>query len=257
MWLMSPLSWFLLAAVLACTAAWVVRWRRRLLLCSATVGAISILAMTPLVANTLLGRIEAGYAVPSGCATSQPRIAIVLAGGVTGTASDPGDFSVLELASRRRVDGAAAWWRAGRGRRLVMSGGSWSGSGVPESDLMASYARRLGVPGAAISEERTSLTTWESAWHLSRLRPELPRRVVLITSAAHMRRAQYAMHAAGFRTCPLAVDRRYASFRFPGYFIPQRSALEKTETSLHEVVGLLYYRWLKLTAGWRAHGGNA
>lgn len=138
-----------------------------------------------------------------------------------------------------------------------MSGGSWSGSGVPESDLMAGYARRLGVPGTAISEERTSLTTWESAWHLSRLQSKLPRRVVLITSAAHMRRAQYAMQAAGFRTCPLAVDRRYAPFQFPGYFIPQRSALEKTETSLHEVVGLLYYHWLTLTAGGQARGDNA
>lgn len=119
---------------------------------------------------------------------------------------------------------------------------------------MESYAQRMGVPRAAVSEERTSRTTWESARRLSRLQPKLPRRVVLITSAAHMPRAQYAMQEAGFQVCPLATDRRYLPFQLPGYLIPQRSALEKTEQALHEVAGLLYYRWLAFNTARRGGG---
>lgn len=257
MWLVSPLSWLLIAVALACAAIRLARLRRGLLTAAAVIAAASIFAMTPLLANLLLGRLESGYAVPRDCTILQPDTAIVLAGGISAPASDADDDSVLQLASRRRVDRAVAWWRAGSGRHLVMSGGSSSGGKVPESTLMSSYAQRFGVPAMAMSGESASLTTWDSAQRLARLMPRLPRRVVLVTSAAHMPRAQYAMAAAGFETCPVATDRRYLPPQWPGYLIPQRSALEKSDQGLHEVVGLLYYRWLAFRSRQQAGEGDS
>ena len=245
MWLiLSPLTWLLVATLVACLS---LRWgkRRRLALrACAAVAIVAVAAMTPLVANLLLGRLENIAAGASGCASRMPTAAVVLAGGLSGRASGPDDLAVLGLASRRRLDRAVGWWREDTGRRLVMSGGSWFGDGISDAGLMLRYARRLGVPASAMSVEDRSLTTWSSARELASMRPALPKRIALVTSAAHMKRAMYAMHEAGFDACPVVADRRQVPLDFPGLLVPQRSALEKTENALHEMVGMAYYRWL-------------
>ena len=126
-----------------------------------------------------------------------------------------------------------------------MSGGP-SHRGIPKSHLMADYARRLGVHADAVYTEDTSETTWENAQHLARMQPALPGRLVLITTAMHLPRAIYSMEQAGFEVCGIGTDSRLVPFELPGYLIPQTSATFKTEEGLHEVVGLLYYHWVRL-----------
>lgn len=244
MWLLSPLSWLLLAMLGACACTRLQRRRRTALVACVLLALLATVAMTPLFANLLLGRLENASPVSARCNGQPPDTAVVLAGGVTGRPSSVDDLSVLGLATRRRLDRAVAWWQADKGRRLVMSGGSWFDDGIPDSALMLRYVQRLGVPASAMAVEDVSRTTWESAQRLAGMQPRLPGRVALVTSAAHMPRAAYAMNQAGFEVCPVAADRRQVPFGLPGYLVPQRSALERTENGLHEVVGLLYYRWL-------------
>lgn len=240
--ILSPLSWLLLAALLACLPQRERRWRAvRTIAC--VLAAVAALAMTPWFANLLLGRLENAERAPPGCSRSPPSVAVVLAGGVTQRASGPHDVAVLGLASRRRIDRAVAWWQAGEGRRLVMSGGNWFGEGISDAELMSRYAQGVGVPASAITLEARSRTTWESARRLAAMRPRPPARLVLVTSALHMPRAAYAMRSAGFDICALPADRRQVRAGFPGVLIPQRSALAKTESALHEIVGLAWYRW--------------
>ncbi|HEY5971939.1 MAG TPA: YdcF family protein [Pseudoxanthomonas sp.] len=245
MWFLSPLSWLLVACCLACAGGWWSR-RRRLLVGSALLlGGIAIAAMTPLFANALIRWLESEREMPQACRVSPPLTAVVLAGGADRWVRTNDDYSALTLASRRRVERAASWWHEQPGRRLVLSGGSAFRRGVPESHPMAAYARELGVPAAAILTEGASKTTWESAQHLAALRPALPGRVVLITSSMHLPRAAYSMQQAGFEVCGIGADSRYVPFNLPGYLIPQTSSLRKTEDALHEIVGLVYYRWLR------------
>lgn len=248
MWFLSPLSWLLFACGLV-WAAWWLRQRRRLLLGGAVLLAgVAIVAMTPLFANALVGWLESGRAIPEACNTALPHTAVVLAGGIDGRPRADDDYSVLMLASRRRVERAVEWWHEQPGRRLVISGGSSHRRGTPKSHLMAAYARALGVQAEAITTEDASKTTWDNAQHLARLRPALPARLVLITSAMHLPRATYSMEQAGFEVCGIGADSRFVPFELPGYLIPQASAMTKTEEGLHEVVGLLYYRWLGFRA---------
>ena len=132
MWLLSPLSWLLLAGLGACIAAR--RHSRRWLRASLVVALVSVLAMTPMFANGLLGWLERPPPMPAQCLASPPQVAVVLAGGVDAIPRDENDGSVLGVASRRRMERAVEWWRAQPGRVVVASGGPvWRGA-LPKAD---------------------------------------------------------------------------------------------------------------------------
>lgn len=260
MWMLSPLSWLLVALAGACLCVRSqARWARRLVRVCVAVAGLAVLATTPLAANLLVGALEASARGASmACRDAAADVAVVLAGAVDGRPGDAESFGALGLTSRRRVEAAVGWWHAAPGRMLVMSGGPQREAAASADDtsrplvaatLMARYAMRLGVAAEALRVEDGSKTTRENARRLAQLRPALPRDVVLVTSAMHMPRARYAMARAGFDACPLASDYRQVPFALPGSLIPRASALVKTEDALHEWVGLAYYRWLEWRQG--------
>lgn len=169
-------------------------------------------------------------------------MALVLAGGTTGQSRNNSDYSVLNLASRRRIDRAVAWWREGDGRVLVLAGGAGHGETPALSELMAAYAQMQGVPLRALRLETDSDDTWENARHSAAMAPPLPRRIVLVTSAMHMPRAQFAFNKAGFEVCPLQADVRRLPSRLPWALVPRTVGLDRTESALHEWLGIAYYR---------------
>lgn len=243
-WMLSPLSWLLLALLFAWLGSRLRERGRWLVRASLGVAAIAVLAMTPMTANALIGWLETQPPAAERCVSSPPQVAVVLAGGVDTVPTNQSDLAALGITSRRRVERAVSWWHEQPGRSLILSGGPHLVDGVSTGALMADYARRLGVAATALQIEGTSNSTWENARALANLRPPLPRRIALITSAMHMPRARYAMARAGFDVCAIAADPRRIPFGLPGYLIPRSSALDKTEAALHELVGLAYYRWL-------------
>jgi MYXO-CTERM domain-containing protein len=206
--------------------------------------AMGLLAMTPAFANLLLRWLEAAGTDHADCSTP-PAVGVVLAGGLDQRPRSEHDFGALSISSRRRVERAVEWQRQSPGRSLVFSGGApgWD-TRVAEARLMAAYAHRLGVSDTAIRSEEDSRNTWGNARNLARLQPPLPTRVTLVTSAMHVRRARYAMAQAGFATCTVVADSRVVPLRWPGALLPQSGATGKTEDAMHEVIGMLYYRWL-------------
>jgi uncharacterized SAM-binding protein YcdF (DUF218 family) len=239
-WLLSPLAWLLISGALL-PFAWY--WRRHIafaVLCAVVLAALVV--MTPLGANLLARPLERPFYAADGCAAAPPAVAVVLGGGVDARPRNDQDYSVLNLASRRRVDRAVAWWRAGEGRVLVMQGGA-PHRGIPAlAELMGAYARTQGVPAQALRLEVRSGDTWGNAVHAAELSPRLPRRVVLVTSLVHMRRAQTAYVRNGFDVCPLGTDLRRLPSRIPWALVPRTSALANAEVALHEWAGLAFSR---------------
>lgn len=247
-WLLSPLAWLLLAALLLAIAALQRRHRGWSFALGIGLGLIALATMTPMGANALLRPLERPRAIPKACAEPTP-VAVVLGGGLEGWPRHERDFLALNLSSRRRVDRAVAWWREAPGRMLVVQGGSPYPGAVPIGRLMASYAMSQGVPETALRIESESIDTWENARHAARLTPALPRRVVLVTSFAHMPRAQAAFAGAGFEVCAVGTDSRRLPSRVPWALFPRTSALVTSDLAIHEWAGLAYYRW-------RAHREN-
>lgn len=240
-WLLSPLAWLLFASVLM-PWGWLHR-RRWLVAAGALVASVALAAMTPLGANALAKPLERSVRVPQSCFDTPPATVVVLGGGIEGWPRSDTDFSVLNLSSRRRMDGAIAWWRQGQGRTLVLQGGAPHPRATAVAVLMAAYARAQGVPESALRLEDRSGDTWENARHAAELSPRLPHRIVLATSLVHMPRAQRAFTHVGFDVCPLGTERLRLPSRVPWAVVPRTSALVNAEVALHEWVGLAYYRW--------------
>lgn len=237
--LLSPLAWLAAAGLLAGVAGWLPHPAilRTLALLA---GLASLAAMTPWVANRLLGRIE--KAAPVAACASAPEVLVVLAGGVDLRPRDRDDFGALNGASRRRMDAAISAWRAAPNTRLLLSGGASARHAPPISQLMAAYARWAGVPPDALRLDIESLDTWQSARAVAaRLPPGT--RLGLVTSASHWPRARLAFDASGLQPCAVVADVRRLPTGLPWALIPRLGALEKTEDALHEIVGLAWYRW--------------
>lgn len=244
--LLSPLGSGLLWAAILLFA-----WRRlprslRALLIAAEI--LALLLCCPVGANLLVHAVESR--VSDACGAETPPTIVLLSAGLQRPADSATDFAALEEVNIDRLLAARALWQRTPGATLVIAGGGpWA---IRESVLLRTLAEQLGIPADAIRNEANSQTTWENATELRRLGPSaLPPRIALVSSAIHLPRALIAFRAHGFTPCTVVSDSMYAP---PGdgigYFLPQSSALVKSEFALHELIGDLIYRW-------RARAANA
>lgn len=104
--------------------------------------------------------------------------------------------AIVVLAGERgeRVREGVALLRQGWAPRLLMSGGP-SEADVPLADIMRDQALREGVPAAAILVQERSVDTGEDArFSLEMARAHGWKRVILVTSPYHARRAAWLFH---------------------------------------------------------------
>lgn len=189
-------------------------------------GIVSVLAFRQVVNDTTLAdRLVAPLVLPD---TSGPADVIVVpAAGVTGLCTPNRN-------SLQRALLAVRLYRAGRAPRLFFSGGPPKGQTCSVADVMAAFAREMGVPGDAVQVETASLSTRENA---VRSAPTLEvrgaRRLLLVTDLLHMRRASGAFLALGFE-----IERASVPI-YEGH----RDNVEMLAAGFREYVALAYYQW--------------
>lgn len=239
--ILSPLFWSLLLALLL-GVAWhrVPRWLSVGML---VVELLLVASMAPVGANRLVRAVEWRGPLAPACTRDPPEVIVLLSGGTERPARATDDFSALTRASVDRLFTAVALWQAHPASKLVISGGGMRG-GVAESRVLAELAGRMGVPVDRVRLDTRSRTTWENARDAAGARPSLARRIWLVTSALHLPRALTAFHDFGFEVCPVASGSVYVPFSASlGYFVPQTSALIKTDAAIHELLGGWVYAW--------------
>ena len=240
----SPLFWSLLLAA-ALFVPRLPRWLRWVLGCGV---ALCIALMVPAGANALVGAVESAAFRADACTPPAPATIVVLGAGLERRPRAPDDFAALTPENIPRLLAGIKLWQQHPDAQLVLPGGGQFA--IKESQLLSALAQDFGVPAHSIRTEDNSSTTWESAAELQALQPPLPQRFYLVSSALHLPRASIAFHNFGFEPCLVISDSAYLPAEDIGYFLPQSSALDKTEAALHEVGGLIVYRW-------RAMGGAA
>ncbi len=140
---------------------------------------------------------------------------------------------------RRLLEGIRLW-RQMPGCYLVLSGGAYDGK-HGEAEDMAALARELGVPPEAIILETSSWDTGDQARLLSQRLKDRP--FALITSAAHIPRCMMIFKHYGLTPFPAPADFRTRNTVFDyNSFLPNTQGLRRSETAIHEYIGMLWYR---------------
>lgn len=197
-------------------------------------------------AYTLIRGLEAEYRPMAVEDAPDADVIVVLGGGIS-LPHPPRLYPNLSSSSDRLLR-ALRLYRAGKADHILLTGGNV----FPQPGLEGEsfYARELlelwGVPPSAVVIETESRNTIQNA-ELSApiLRERGWDKVLLVTSATHMYRAELAFRHAGIDVIPVPVDFIAVDASAPGIFnwIPSAGAMSGTTHALHEHLGRLWYRW--------------
>lgn len=231
-------------ALLACVA-WTV-WRpaslraRRLLVGVTLAYALASLWPVPYAASRVLTR---GYSPLPKAEVATGRTAIVLLGGghewirdwdrMPLPINDPTTLSRMVEAARVFRMSGDAW---------VISSGGALGSIWPDSEVMRDVLIRQGVPTSRILLESESRTTRDEAVLIAEMLPKMQvDRVILVTSATHMRRSLAAFRAVGITAIPAIARDPVPAKDWEFWIRPNNRALQYSAAIIHEVLGMAFY----------------
>ncbi len=234
--------------LLGLLAVALLRWRRRagvaLLVTSVLLGYVFSIGFT---ANLLSRYVQCCEPLSmQSLSTLHPGAIVVLGGGIYEKAPEYGG-DTIHLRTLGRIRYAARLARQS-GLPLLATGGYGYGDASqssPEGMLMArALEEEFGISGVLV--ENTSRNTWENATHSAAL---LNARgidtIVLVTHAAHMRRAAQSFERAGLRVIPAPTIffPRSLEVNSLDYWTPSVQSIYEINYDLHELFGLFWYRW--------------
>ncbi len=169
----------------------------------------------------------------------------------------PGAARVSEWEDPDRFLAGLDLYRAGKAPRLLFTGGAspFRPGQPPEGQRYLEEAAQLGIPPVAMASTPPVVNTAEEAIAIRRLlgrqtstTTASPPRILLVTSAFHMRRAQRLFERQGLQVRPFPVDfqtrGRWAGplWRDPSQWLPSAQALDSSSRALRELLGRLVYR---------------
>jgi uncharacterized SAM-binding protein YcdF (DUF218 family) len=103
----------------------------------------------------------------------------------------------------------------------------------------------MGVPAQAIILESESRNTHENALYSKEALKALePGKVIVVTSAWHMRRSEAIFKKASYDFYAFSTDSIQGSNTFPASYFPDAWALERSSMLLREWIGFAAYRIL-------------
>ena len=155
---------------------------------------------------------------------------------------------------------AATLYHQGVADHLLLTGGKidWLSTGNPAAEDMATLLELMGVPRQAMWLETTSRNTYENAVNShAMLGSKGIRRIVLVTSAAHMPRSVALFKKQGFDVIPAPTDFAVTQADYEQLkngdigawllsLLPSAGSLSLVTGMLKEYIGMLVYK----LAGW-------
>lgn len=224
------------------------RRRRGAAICLTVALAAFALVGCGVVPTVLLARLQAGFV--DQYSDWGARNVIVMLG--AGTRRAANGQAVPGVFANSRMLRATMLYHACRGSgtdcKIEVSGGDAQGTGTAEAALYGAWLVALGVPAGDILREPASMNTWQNAaFSAPLLHNDHADRVLLVSSASHLRRARLYFAHFGIKTVPIRAD-----LLVPGInWLPQAWNLALTDLALHEYLGIARYH-LYQAMGWNA-----
>jgi uncharacterized SAM-binding protein YcdF (DUF218 family) len=158
--------------------------------------------------------------------------------------NEVGDSTYIEWGDPDRFFGGIALFKAGKAQKLVFTGGKmpWDKVKKTEGAVLKEYAISNGIPSENILVTKDVENTAEEVVAVKELiRPS--KRIILVTSAYHMYRAQRLFEKQGFEVIFYKVDYKAAGNNQVTFidFLPSALNLESMEIGIREIIGRIYY----------------
>ena len=178
-----------------------------------------------------------------------PVDAIVVLSGMIRDVATAQDGTVPEWGDAAdRFEAGITLMQLGKAPVLAFTGGRlpWSATDATEGSVLRARAIARGISPSQIhltagvqntAQEAEAIKQWLASRHAN-TQP----RILLVTSAFHMTRAQNLFARAGLSVVPYAVDFRNAAGALePRLWFPSGEALDKFETAWREILGQAFY----------------
>lgn len=208
------------------------------------IGLLWLAASFP-VCQTLISSLEKEF--PPTLVKETPRAdAIVVLGGMINTLT-PFPDRVETLGSGERLTDSILLHKAGKAEYVLFTGGSGLlfEQEIKESGFAKKFLIDFGVPENKILLESESRNTFENAIYTKKILEEKKiERIILVTSAFHMKRSLAIFQKLGIEAFPFPTD--YRSLRMElnwETLIPSTGALETTTIAIKEWIGIYMYKW--------------
>ena len=177
---------------------------------------------------------------------------IVLSGG--GRFQAPGKANVFEWGDPDRYFAGLSLYKKKKAPILVFTGGTipYDQQSIDEGTLYKEQAISFGIPLDAIFVTNKVINTAQEAIEIRRNLNKInsSSRVLLVTSAFHMKRAKMVFERQGFLVHPFPVDfktSKNSSWQSPYKWIPNSYSLHLSSQALRELMGRSIYRsWYRI-----------
>ena len=200
------------------------------------------LCSTMFFADYLMGTLEDSYTPKAMSVTPNAEVIVLLGGAIRGD-THMGSLGDMNQQADRLVH-ALALYKAGKAPRILVTGGASSGK-RSEAEIMYDLLTLMGVPPYAILQEDRARDTHQNAVNTAAMLEKLGiNKILLVTSAFHMRRSEALFKAQGLEVIPAPTDyqRLVGPPTMPGW-LPAVSDLWQSTYALHEIIGYWVYRY--------------
>ena len=203
---------------------------------------ILVICSMPIISSKMIAYLESDYELNQPSEIDTANAIVVLSGMVTAIKSKNGLNYEWGGAVDRFFTGINLF-NLDKAPTLIFTGGKlpWS-IGIPEGEFLREEAIKLGIPKKDILLTENVENTDQEAKAIKKLLSLDNPKVILVTSAFHMPRAQLVFEAAGISVIPFPVDFLIGTGKITLMdFIPSASSFAGTSFFVREMIGRTYY----------------
>jgi uncharacterized SAM-binding protein YcdF (DUF218 family) len=210
--------------------------------------AVLLISSLPIVGDSLLKSLEDRFPKLEVEECPSADAIVVLSGILHKSRSRSGGLEWGEGVDR--FEQGILLMKAGKAPLLIFTGGRlpWANQQVTEGQELRGAALARGVPAESILVTEEVGNTADEAKAVRKIAEERKlQRIILVTTAWHMPRAEYLFRTRGVPVLPFPVDynTRYNEPITLLDFLPQAGALGNTEVTLRESYGRFYYHFFE------------
>ncbi|ACR79715.1 YdcF family protein [Kosmotoga olearia] len=203
------------------------------------IGLFSYLLMSGIGTYLYVKPLETEYSVPNASLLDTAEAIVVLGGGmiIAPYELEPGDHTLKRLYKAFQIHRAT-------GKPIIVTGGTPMGrDSLSESEVMLNTLLNWGIDENDVIVENSARNTNENAVRVAEICKEKKwKKIVLVTSAVHMKRSVESFEEQGLNVIPYPTDYLYDYTDLSWVdFLPGRDALTANLSGIHEFIGIIWY----------------